>query len=123
MLRAQRLWLRLQTLFRRNRIAQRLDEEIQFHPDQRIFENVSAGMGREEARYAAMRTFGNPTSLKEETRGRICLNRSVRVCIGARARTHAGLFADCDCDRRHRYRHERFAFYRRQVGFVEAPAI
>ncbi|HEX8838388.1 MAG TPA: ABC transporter permease [Candidatus Acidoferrum sp.] len=63
-----RLWLRLHTLFRRERSVQRLDDEIQFHIDQQIAENRAAGMSPEEARYAAMRTFGNPTVLKEETR-------------------------------------------------------
>jgi predicted permease len=65
---AQRLWLRLQSLLRRNRSTQQLDDEIQFHLEQQIAENVAAGMSREEARYAAMRAFGNPTFLKEETR-------------------------------------------------------
>jgi hypothetical protein len=68
MLWTQRLWLRLQTLFRRNRNSQQLDDEIQFHLEQQIAENIARGMSREEARYAAMRTFGNPTFLKEETR-------------------------------------------------------
>src|SRR5258708_10378858 len=65
---AHRFWLRLHTLFRRDRITQRLDDEIQFHLDQQIAENISAGMSPEEARYAAQRTFGNPTFLKEKTR-------------------------------------------------------
>ena len=65
---ARRLWLRLQTLFSRNRNGKRLDDEMQFHIDQQIEENLAAGMSREEARYAAMRAFGNPTVLKEETR-------------------------------------------------------
>src|SRR5215471_12520169 len=64
----QRFWLRLQTLFRRNRNSQQLDDEIQFHLDQQIAENLAAGMNPHEARYAAMRTFGNPSFLKEETR-------------------------------------------------------
>jgi predicted permease len=65
---ARRLWLRLQTLFRRGRAEQRLDDEVQFHLEQQIAENIAAGMNPQEARYAAMRTFGNPTFLKEETR-------------------------------------------------------
>src|SRR6267378_172820 len=65
---AHRFWLRLQTLFRRDRITQRLDDEIQFHLDQQIAENISAGMSPDEARYAAQRTFGNPTFLKEKAR-------------------------------------------------------
>jgi MacB-like periplasmic core domain len=68
MLWARRLWLGLQTLFRRDRTAQRLDDEIQFHLYQQIAENLAAGMNPQEARHAAMRTFGNPTVLKEETR-------------------------------------------------------
>jgi len=58
----------MQTLFRRNRSAQRLDDEIQFHLDQQIRENIAAGMSPDEARCAARRTFGNPTLLKEEAR-------------------------------------------------------
>src|SRR5881396_4006228 len=65
---ARRFWLRLQTLFRREGVSQRLDDEVQFHLEQQVAENISAGMSREEARYAAMRSFGNPTVLKEETR-------------------------------------------------------
>ena len=68
MLWTQRFWLKLQTMFRRNRSAQRLNDEIQFHLEQQIAENVAAGMSPEEARYSAMRTFGNRTLLKEETR-------------------------------------------------------
>ena len=63
----RRLWLKLQTLFRPQRVAQRLDDEMQFHLDEQIAENIAAGMSREEARYAALRTFGNPTGLKEDT--------------------------------------------------------
>ena len=65
---ARRFWLRLQTLFHRRRIADELDDEIQFHLEQQVAENTAAGMSPEEARYAAMRAFGNPTVLKEETR-------------------------------------------------------
>ena len=65
---ARRFWLRLQTLFRPKRSAQMLDDEIQFHLEQQIAENLAAGMSPVEARHAAMRTFGNPTLLKQQTR-------------------------------------------------------
>jgi putative ABC transport system permease protein len=65
---AQRFWLKLQTLFHRNRTTQQLDDEFQFHLEQQIAENIARGMSREEARYTATRAFGNPTFLKEETR-------------------------------------------------------
>jgi hypothetical protein len=68
MLWPQRFWLRLQTLLRRERAARRLDDEVQFHLEQQIAENIAAGMNPQEARCAAMRTFGNSTFLKEETR-------------------------------------------------------
>src|SRR5215467_3463487 len=65
---ARQVWLHLQTLFRRHRSTQRLDEEVQFHLDQQIAENIAAGMSAQEARFAAMRAFGNSTLLKEEAR-------------------------------------------------------
>ncbi|PYU10990.1 MAG: hypothetical protein DMG37_18380 [Acidobacteria bacterium] len=64
----RRFWLKLQSLFRRNRNAQQLNDEIQFHLDQQIAENIAAGMSPGEARHAAMRAFGSPTLLKEEAR-------------------------------------------------------
>src|SRR6266853_5960707 len=65
---ARRLWLRLQTLFRLNCVGQRLNDEIQFHLDQQIAENIAAGKSPEEARYAARRAFGNVTWAREEVR-------------------------------------------------------
>ena len=64
----QQLWLRLQTLFRRGRTERRLQDEVQFHVDQQIAENVVAGMSPEEARHAAMRTFGSVTLAQEDAR-------------------------------------------------------
>lgn len=68
MLWTRRLWLKLQTLFWRERAAQQLDDELQFHLQQQAAENLAAGMSEEEARNAAMRIFGNTTVLKEQTR-------------------------------------------------------
>ena len=65
---ARLFWIRLQSLILRDRNAHQLDDEIEFHLEQQIAENLAAGMSPEEARYAAMRTFGNPAVLKEETR-------------------------------------------------------
>jgi predicted permease len=68
MLWTQRLRLRLQTLFRGGRAAQQLDDEVQFHLDQQIAENLAAGMSPEKARHAAMRTFGNVSLIQEDAR-------------------------------------------------------
>jgi predicted permease len=62
------LRLRLQTLFRRERSAQHLDDELQFHLDQQAAENIAGGMGPQDARDAASRTFGNRTLVTEDTR-------------------------------------------------------
>lgn len=68
MLWARRFWLKLQALFHRERSAEQLDDEFQFHLDEQIAENLAAGMSPQEARHAARRAFGNTTYLKEETR-------------------------------------------------------
>ena len=64
----QKVRMRLQTFFHRQREVQHLDAELAFHLEQQIAENIAAGMNPQEARYAAMRAFGNPALLKEETR-------------------------------------------------------
>jgi putative ABC transport system permease protein len=69
MLWTQRLWLRVQTLFRGGRATQQLHEEVQFHIDQQITENLAAGMSLEKARQAAMRSFGNVSLIQEDARG------------------------------------------------------
>jgi hypothetical protein len=61
------LWFKLRDLLSRHRNVRKLNDEIQFHIDQQIAENIAAGMSPEQARYTAMRLFGNPTWLKEET--------------------------------------------------------
>src|ERR1700730_5180505 len=68
MLWIQRSWIKLQAFFRRERAGQSLNDELQFHLEQQIAENVAAGMSKEEARYAAMRLFGNHTMVAEDAR-------------------------------------------------------
>lgn len=55
-------------LFHRSSETSRLNEELQFHIDQQIDENIARGMSREQARSAAMRAFGNPTLLRDQAR-------------------------------------------------------
>src|SRR5262249_24225739 len=67
-----RLWhvvaLRLRSLVRRGRVEQELDEELQYHLECQIAENVRRGMTRDEARYAALRAFGGVQHRKEQVR-------------------------------------------------------
>jgi predicted permease len=55
------LWLR----WRSNR---ELDEEIQAHLELEVQNNLIRGMTPEEARFAALRAFGNPTQVRERAR-------------------------------------------------------
>ena len=70
-----RLAMKLRMLFQRAGADASLGEELHFHIDRQIAENIAAGMSADEARYAAMRTFGNPTLLREETRATWSWNR------------------------------------------------
>ena len=53
---------------RRKRMLQELDEDIRDHLERETQDNIERGMTPEEARYAALRKFGNVTRVKEETR-------------------------------------------------------
>jgi len=60
--------LRLRTLFQRNRVDRELEEEFQFHIEQRIELEIARGLSPEEARSAAMRAMDGVTHHKEECR-------------------------------------------------------
>ena len=53
---------------RRQRMLQDLDQDIRDHLETETQDNIARGMPPEEARYAAMRKFGNVTRAKEDTR-------------------------------------------------------
>ncbi len=62
------LRMQIKMLFQRCKASAQLDDELRFHLEEQIAENIAAGMSAEEARYAALRSFGNPTLLREQTR-------------------------------------------------------
>ena len=64
----QQLQMTLLMLFHSKKEKARLQAELSFHLEQQIAENVAKGMDPEEARFAAIRKFGNPTLLDEEAR-------------------------------------------------------
>jgi len=59
---------RCAALFSRDKLDQNLDEELRTHIDLAIDENLKHGMTVEEARIAALRTFGGVTQTKEAYR-------------------------------------------------------
>jgi predicted permease len=62
------LAMKVRMLFGRRAAAARLDDELRFHIERQIAENVAAGMSPGEARSAALRVFGNPALLREQAR-------------------------------------------------------
>ena len=68
------LQLRLRSLFRAAEIEGDLDEELRYHLERLVDENVSAGMSREAARLAALRSMGGMQQRKEECRDMRGLN-------------------------------------------------
>jgi hypothetical protein len=60
--------LRLRSLFRRQRVERELAEELQYHLQRKMEENLAAGMTAEEARRAARLDFGGVERRKEECR-------------------------------------------------------
>jgi putative ABC transport system permease protein len=68
------LWLRLLSLMRRGRLEREMEEEMRFHLEMQIEQNLGAGMAAEDAHYAARRQFGNQTWLKEVSREMWSLN-------------------------------------------------
>src|SRR5882757_3452585 len=53
---------------RRKRMMDDLDQDIREHIERETQDNIERGMAPEEARYAAVRKFGNVMRVKEETR-------------------------------------------------------
>jgi len=58
-------WSRLLALFRKRKLEQELAEEVRSHLEMLIEENRRKGMTPEEARYAALRSFGGAEQVKE----------------------------------------------------------
>ena len=61
---------RLRGLFAHERLERELDDELRFHLEMQIDDNIKAGMHPAEARSAAMRNFGSAEPMKEDYRDR-----------------------------------------------------
>jgi putative ABC transport system permease protein len=63
-----KLAMQVQMVIGRRKAAIQLDEELQFHLERQIDENQALGMTPDEARRAALRSFGNPGLLRAHFR-------------------------------------------------------
>ena len=59
---------RFASLFRRAKVDAQLADELRFHFDQLVSENISAGMSPDDARRAALRAMGTIATIQEECR-------------------------------------------------------
>jgi hypothetical protein len=64
----RRITTRLTSLFRRDRLEQELDRELQFHIDMLAERHVKDGLPPQEARQLALRTFGRVEQIKDDVR-------------------------------------------------------
>ena len=71
---ANLLRMRLRSVLQRRQVDDKLDEELRYHLEREVDENIAAGMGPEEARFAALRAIGGLTQRSEECRDRRGLN-------------------------------------------------
>ena len=62
------LRLRLRSIFRRTTVERDLDEELRYHLERQIEENLATGMNLRKARQAALRSFDSWEQRKEECR-------------------------------------------------------
>lgn len=62
------LRLRVRSLFQRDAVDRELDDELRFHFDHQVEQNMAAGMNAQEARAAALREVGNLLHHKDECR-------------------------------------------------------
>ncbi|HEY3740285.1 MAG TPA: ABC transporter permease, partial [Bryobacteraceae bacterium] len=60
--------LRLRSLFKRHRVEDELDEELRYHLERQIDENIAVGMSPQEARQAALHSISGLEQRKEECR-------------------------------------------------------
>jgi putative ABC transport system permease protein len=59
---------RLRGLFRRGSLEAEMNDELRGHLESLVERNIAAGMSPEDARYAALRTFGGVEQIKERAR-------------------------------------------------------
>ena len=83
--------LRARSLFERQSMEQELDEELRYHVERQIEEDIAAGMSREEARRAALRRrFGTDT-----TKGRMPRYEGIGIYWTTWRRTCVSPCASC----------------------------
>src|SRR5262245_46723706 len=63
-----KLRMRIRALLRKPKMEHELDEELRYHIEQQTEQNIRLGMSPDEARYAALKSFGGVEQAKERSR-------------------------------------------------------
>lgn len=63
-----KIFRQLRALFRKDKLEAEMAEEMRFHLEQRTADKIDDGLSPDEARYAALRQFGNVASIQEQAR-------------------------------------------------------
>jgi predicted permease len=63
-----KLRTRLRALLRKSEMERELDDELRYHIEQQTEQNIRLGMSQEEARYAALKSYGGMEQAKERCR-------------------------------------------------------
>jgi predicted permease len=63
-----KLKTKLRAMLRKSEMERELDDELRYHIEQQTEQNIRLGMNPEEARQAAMKTFGGVEQAKEQSR-------------------------------------------------------
>src|SRR4051812_38896602 len=58
----------IRSLFQRRKLDEQLSDEIRVHVEMATEANIAKGMAPEDARYVALREFGNVAGIQERTR-------------------------------------------------------
>jgi predicted permease len=64
----QTLWRRIRSFGQRRTVKQEIDEELRFHVEQSVAENIATGMTPKDAEREARKRFGNFQNVREECR-------------------------------------------------------
>src|SRR5437660_12745666 len=65
---ARKFGLRFRSLFRRSRVEEDLEDELQYHIQRQIAEYIAAGLSPKDARIAAVRSMEGFEQIKDECR-------------------------------------------------------
>jgi len=63
-----RIWSKFRSLFRKDKLETEMTEEMRHHVELQTELNIKAGMKPDDARYAALRQFGNVASIQAQAR-------------------------------------------------------